>query len=71
MNKITITLSENVWKWWKDNPCINLSQLAERELSRIKELEERILGIYPECGNPKLMFDDKSYRCSKCGYVYR
>ena len=36
MKKVTITLSEDIWKWWKDNPWINLSQLTERELKRIK-----------------------------------
>lgn len=71
MKKVTITLSEEIWKWWKDNSWINLSQLAERELNRIRTLEERVLGTCPECGNPKLRFDGKAYRCSKCGFVYR
>ena len=71
MKKVTITLSDESWKWWKDNPWINLSQLAERELNRIKALEERVLGTCPECGNPKLRFDGKTYRCSKCGYEYK
>jgi len=71
MKKVTITLSDEVWKWWKKNPWINLSQLAERELTRIRMLEERVLGTCPECKNPKLRFDGKTYRCSKCGYEYR
>ena len=60
MKKVTITLSEDIWKWWKDNPWINLSQLAER-----------VLGTCPKCGNPKLRFDGKTYKCSKCGYEYK
>ena len=52
MKKVTITLGDKIWKWWKDNPWINLSQLAERELNRIRMLEERVLGTCPECGNP-------------------
>jgi tRNA(Ile2) C34 agmatinyltransferase TiaS len=71
MKKVTITLNDDVWRWWKKNPWINLSQLAERELVRIRMLEERDLGTCPECGNAKLKFDGKIYRCSKCGYVYR
>ena len=55
MPKVTITLSEEIWKWWKDNPWINLSQLAERELNRIRTLEERVLGTCPKCGN---LFDE-------------
>ena len=71
MKKVTITLSEEAWKWWKDNPWINLSQLAERELNRIRALEERVQGTCPKCSNPKLRFDGKTYSCSKCGYEYR
>lgn len=71
MKKVTITLSEEAWTWWKDNPWINLSQLAERELNRIKALEERVLGTCPKCGNSKLRFDGKKYSCSKCGFIYR
>ncbi len=71
MKKVTITLYDETWKWWKDNPWINLSQLAERELNRIHMLEERVIGTCPECGNPKLRFDGKIYRCSKCGYEYK
>ena len=71
MKKVTITLGDETWKWWKDNPWINLSQLAERELNRIRMLEERVLGNCPKCNNPKLRFDGKTYSCSKCGYEYR
>ena len=70
MKKVTITLSDEIWKWWKNNTWINLSQLAEKELNRLRALEERVLGTCPECGNPKLIFDGKKYRCSKCGYQY-
>jgi tRNA(Ile2) C34 agmatinyltransferase TiaS len=70
MPKVTITLGEDIWKWWKKNPWINLSQLAERELKRIRMLEERVLGNCPKCANTKLRFDGKTYRCSKCGYEY-
>ena len=35
MKKVTITLNKNIWQWWKDNAWINLSQLAERELTRL------------------------------------
>jgi tRNA(Ile2) C34 agmatinyltransferase TiaS len=71
MKKVTITLDDDVWKWWKKNPWINLSQLAERELRRIRALEERVLGVCPQCGNAKLRFDGKIYRCSNCGYEYK
>jgi tRNA(Ile2) C34 agmatinyltransferase TiaS len=67
---VTITLSEEIWKWWKNNPWINLSQLVERELKRIKYLEERTLGTCPECGAAKLKFNGKVYKCAKCGYMY-
>ena len=70
MKKVTITLNEEIWQWWKDNPWINLSQLAERELNRLKILEERVLGNCPKCGNIKLHFDGKTYSCTKCGYKY-
>ena len=70
MPKVTIALSEEIWKWWKNNPWINLSQLVERELRRIKYLEERTLGTCPKCGSAKLKFDGKVYRCANCGYVY-
>ena len=55
----------------KKNLWINLSQLAERELKRIRLLEERVLGTCPECGNPKSRFDGKIYTCSKYGYIYK
>ena len=71
MKKVTITLSDEAWKWWKDNAWINLSQLAERELNRLRMLEERVLGNCPECGNEKLKFNGKKYRCAKCGYEYK
>ena len=71
MKKVTITLNEEVWKWWKDNTWINLSQLAERELLRLKALEERVLGTCPKCGSEKLRFDGKTYNCAKCGFEYR
>jgi len=71
MKKVTITIDDDVWKWWKKNPWINLSQLAERELRRIRALEERVLGVCPKCGNAKLRFDGKRYRCSDCGYEYK
>jgi len=71
MKKVTITLNDDIWNWWKRNPWINLSQLTERELHRIRTLEERTLGICPKCGNEKLKFDGKKYRCSKCGFEYK
>ncbi len=70
MKKVTITLNDVIWKWWKDNSWINLSQLAERELKRLKNLEERVLGNCPECGGEKLHFNGKSFHCIKCGYKY-
>lgn len=71
MKKVTITLSDEVWQWWKDNSWINLSQLAEKELCRIRELEDRVLGTCPECDSSKLRFDGKIYSCAKCGFVYK
>jgi tRNA(Ile2) C34 agmatinyltransferase TiaS len=71
MPKVTITLSKEIWEWWKKNPWINLSQLAERELLRIRTLEERVLGTCPRCGSEKLRFDGKIYRCAKCEFEYR
>ena len=70
MKKVTITLNDETWKWWKENLWINLSQLTERELNRLKALEERVLGTCPKCGNEKLKFDGKNYRCVICKYVY-
>jgi ribosomal protein S27AE len=71
MKKVTITLNDEIWEWWKNNSWINLSQLAERELKRIKQLEERVLGTCPECGSPKLHFNGKTYQCGKCNYAYK
>ena len=71
MKKVTITISDEIWKWWKDNAWINLSQLAEKELSRLKLLEERVLGTCPECGSEKLKFKNNLFRCAKCGIEYR
>lgn len=71
MKKVTITIDDDIWEWWKDNTWINLSQLAERELKRLKALEERVLGTCPDCGSEKLYFDGKTYRCAKCGFVYK
>ena len=71
MKKVTITLNDKIWKWWKKNPWINLSQLAEKELKRLKSLEERVLGTCPNCGSEKLRFDGTNYQCAKCGFVYQ
>ena len=71
MKKVTITIDDDIWEWWKDNTWINLSQLAERDLKRLKALEERVLGTCPDCGSEKLHFDGKTYRCAKCGFVYK
>jgi ribosomal protein S27AE len=71
MKKVTITLNDDIWQWWKDNAWINLSQLAERELTRLKILEERVLGNCPKCSNVKLHFNGTTYICTKCGYKYR
>ena len=71
MKKVNITLNNDIWEWWKKNSWINLSQLAERELKRIKVLEERVLGTCPECESSKLRFDGKTYHCGKCNYVYK
>ena len=68
MKKVTITLDDEVWKWWKKNTWINLSQLAEKELKRVRALEERVLGTCPDCGSEKLRFDGKNYKCAKCGF---
>ena len=71
MKKVTITISDETWKWWKDNSWINLSQLAEKELNRLRMLEERVLGTCPKCGSEKLKFKNNIYRCAKCGFEYR
>ena len=70
MPKVTISLSDDIWVWWKDNAWINLSQLTERELRRLKTLEERVHGNCPRCGEAKLKFDGKTYRCAKCKFEY-
>ena len=70
MPTVTITFSDEAWTWWKENGWINLSQLAEKELRRLKNLEERVLGNCPKCGSAKLKFDGKAYRCAKCKYEY-
>jgi tRNA(Ile2) C34 agmatinyltransferase TiaS len=70
MKKVTITLNDKIWKWWKNNSWINLSQLTERELKRLKNLEERVLGNCPKCGGVKLHFNGKTFNCAKCGYNY-
>jgi hypothetical protein len=71
MPKVSITLSEDMWEWWQANKWINLSQLAERELRRLRTLEERNLGNCPSCGNEKLKFvDGKRYKCTRCGFLY-
>jgi len=71
MKKVTITINDDIWEWWKNNAWINLSQLAEKELKRLKMLEERVLGTCPECGNEKLKFKNNIFRCAKCGFEYR
>ena len=70
MPKVTITLSDEMWGWWKENGWINLSQLAEKELKRLRTLEERVIGNCPKCGGTKLKFDGKTYRCAKCKFEY-
>ena len=40
MKKVTITISDDIWEWWKDNPWINLSQLAERSLMAVISLSK-------------------------------
>ena len=71
MPKVNITLSEEIWQWWKNNQWINLSQLTEKELKRLRNLHERDLGNCPECGYDKLKFvDGINYKCAKCGRIY-
>jgi ribosomal protein S27AE len=71
MPKVNITLSQEIWEWWKANQWINLSQLAEKELWRLRRLHERSLGNCPKCGNAKLKFvDGVRYECLECGFVY-
>ena len=77
MPKVNITLSQDIWQWWKANRWINLSQLLEKELWRIRRMEEihqgakaQGLGNCPKCGHAKLKFiDGVSYKCSKCGSI--
>jgi len=71
MKRVTITLDDEIWRWWKQNSWINLSQLADRELRRIRALEERVLGTCPECGGAKLRFDGTTYRCTACEFEYK
>lgn len=71
MPKVNITLSKDIWKWWKANQWINLSQFAEKELWHLRRIYERDLGNCPKCGNDKLKFvDGVVYRCTKCGCQY-
>ena len=77
MPKVNITLNQDIWQWWKANRWINLSQLLEKELWRIRRMEEihqgaRDLGMgnCPKCGNSKLKYvDGVSYKCSRCGQI--
>jgi tRNA(Ile2) C34 agmatinyltransferase TiaS len=71
MKKVTISIDDDIWKWWKNNSWINLSQLANRELRRIRALEERVHGTCPKCGNAKLKFNKNTYQCTSCGYAYK
>ena len=71
MKRVTITIDDDIWRWWKQNSWINLSQLAERELRRLRALEERVLGTCPECGSEKLRFNGKTYRCAVCKFEYK
>jgi len=77
MPKVNITLDQEIWHWWKANRWINLSKLLEKELWRIRRMEEihrgtmdQGLGNCPKCGNSKLKFiDGVSYKCSRCGTI--
>ena len=77
MPKVNITLGQDVWQWWEANRWINLSQLLEKELWRLRRMEEAPrdnrgpgVGNCPECGNAKLKFiDGVSYKCSRCGSI--
>ncbi len=77
MPKVNITLTQDIWKWWKDNRWINLSKLLEKELWRLRRAEEihegaRVLGMgnCSKCGNNKLKFiDGVSYKCTRCGSI--
>ncbi len=70
MQKVTITLNDEIWSWWKKNGWINLSQLAEKELKRLRQMDERVLGNCPKCTSSKLKFDGNDFRCAKCGYEF-
>jgi len=70
MPKVTITISDEMWEWWQRNKWINLSQLADRELRRMRSIDENNarVGGCPTCGHSKLKFiDGIRYRCTKCG----
>jgi hypothetical protein len=77
MPKVNITLSKDIHLWWKANRWVNLSQLLEKELWRLRRMEEIHqgtsdlgTGTCPRCGNNKLKFiDGVSYKCSKCGHI--
>ncbi len=77
MPKVNITLSQDIWQWWKANRWINLSQLLEKELWRLRRMEEihqgtidTGVGNCPQCGNTKLKFiDGVNYKCSRCGHI--
>jgi len=74
---VNITLTKDIWTWWKENRWINLSGLLEKELWRLRRAEEihegaRSLGMgnCPKCGNSKLKFiDGVSYKCTRCGSI--
>ena len=77
MPKVNITLSQDIWEWWKANRWINLSQLMEKELWRLRRMEELHQGVQstgqgncPKCGSSKLKFiDGVNYKCAKCGEI--
>ncbi len=77
MPKVNITLSQEIWEWWKANRWINLSQFLEKELWRLRRMEEihqgaRDLstGNCPKCGNTQLKFiDGVNYKCTRCGSI--
>jgi tRNA(Ile2) C34 agmatinyltransferase TiaS len=77
MPKVNITLNDDIWKWWKENRWINLSGLLEKELWRLRRMEEIHhgaqdvgLGNCPKCGSSQLEFiDGVSYKCKKCGKI--
>ena len=77
MPKVNITLSQDIWEWWQDNRWVNVSQLVEKELWRIRRMDEASresgeneVGNCPKCGNSKLKFiDGVNYKCTKCGKI--